>query len=127
MRKFDLVIQSILMMAAIGACLSEAVLILLSLIQLLMGIWQLISATASSFRMKNYSTRIHKLILLYWAAVIMYGLVGVLTYASVASEQEPLLTWFFSAWIIAIYYFVITIMRLREKEKIRQTFLDLMN
>lgn len=104
LRIIDLVLQGIiLLIALIGAVAgeSEGRLIWVALAQFPMGIFQLISAIVTS--VKGWR-RSKDFMAVYWIWVGIYFL-G-LGFFAVIDKEDVTLAWFFSAWAIALYYFI---------------------
>jgi hypothetical protein len=124
MRIFDFIVQSIFLAAALfSIALGKEWFIWLALVQFFIGIWQLISAIVNSF---HRTTAFRKqMMLIYWCAVLFY-VVG-LGLISIFNTEMILGAWFFSAWFIAIFYYIYTLRLAFVKEDEKRTFLDVAN
>ncbi|MGZ4035355.1 MAG: hypothetical protein ACXVP4_10865 [Bacteroidia bacterium] len=130
MKKFDFAIQTLLLtvavVSAIGVLLvDEGFLVLTLFVQFLTGCWQLISAFAAAANNNHGNIHRTKAIRIFWIAVIIYFVVlALLFYVGI---EILMISWFFSAWLIAIYYYVFTIKLVFGKYKERKTYLDIAN
>lgn len=127
MRKFDFAIQTLLfafaLLSGIYALLYEkGMFIFILLVQFFMGIWQLLSAMATVANTTHGNPRRTKHIRMYWLMVAVYfGVLGLLFLIT----GHAAIFWLHSAWLIAIYYYVLTI-RLTFPQQ-RKTFMDAVN
>ena len=97
--------------------------VFIAFLQFFMGAWQLISALVTTANSRHGDAVRTTTIRIYWAAVAGYFLV----LAALGMTIEDLaIIWFFCAWLIAIYYYVLTI-RLVFVIPERKTFLDVAN
>lgn len=127
MRILDFTGQT-LMLAAALLCLTfgKEGLVFIAFVQFFMGSWQVLSAIITSFRRNHGDAQRTLMIRIYWIAVLFYFL-GLALLGFVIDEQKELFYgWFLSAWMIAIYYYVITI-RIAFLHRERKTFLDIAN
>lgn len=125
MRIFDFTIQSILMLGAVGsAVMGKEGLVFIALVQFAMGCWQLISAIVNTIHRDTEFKK--KMIMVYWIAVAGY-FVGLAFFGMLFKDDLTIGVWFFSAWIIAIFYYVFTIRLAFYKEESKRSFLDVAN
>jgi hypothetical protein len=124
MRIFDVILQGILLLVGIiSATQGTNGLIFLLLAQAAIGALQVLSAIVNTIFIRRLSPSNQRLIIVYWAAVVVYFVAGTLVYQ--IKTTEVMFTWLFTAWLIAIYYFIVCIRSLRQER--RKTFLDIMN
>ena|SRR6218665_1559040 len=127
MRKFDFAIQTLLFAFALffgvyGLLYEKGMLMFILLIQFFMGIWQLLSAMATVANTTHGNPARTTQIRLYWLLVAVYfAILGLLYLLSTGAA----FMWFYSAWLIAVYYYVLTI-RLTFPQQ-RKTFMDVVN
>ena len=127
MRKFDFAIQTTLFASALlfafcGIIYEKGIFMFIMLVQFFMGIWQLLSAMATVANSTHGNPWRTKRIRMYWLMVAVYfGVLGLLCLVT----REAGIFWFYSAWLIAIYYYVLTI-RLTFPQQ-RKTFMDVVN
>lgn len=125
MRIFDFSIQSILLLGAIGsAVMGKEGLVFIALIQFAMGCWQLISAIVNTIHRDTEFKK--KMMMVYWIAVAGY-FVGLAFFGLLIQEETLLFAWFFSAWLIAIFYYFFTIRTAFYKDNEHRSFLDIAN
>ena len=127
MRKFDFAIQTFLIGGAAllllaGLIQDRGYFIFIWILQFLTGVWQLLSATATSSNTIHGNPERTKMIRIYWGWVAGYFIILALLYVF-SIYQMITLVWFFSAWLIAGYYYIFTI-RLAFMNPVRKTFLD---
>ena len=130
MKKFDFAIQTLLLTAAISSFIADLLVdkgffVLTLFVQFLMGCWQLISAFAEAANNNHGNIQRTNEIRIFWIAVIIYFVV--LTLLFFVRAEILMISWFFSAWLIAIYYYVFTIKLVFGKYKERKTYLDIAN
>jgi hypothetical protein len=130
MRKFDFGIQTLLLSAAILLAVSallidKGVFILIWVVQFFMGCWQLISAIITSVDNNHGNDARTKTVRFYWLVVLIYFVAFIPLY--ILGVELIACIWFFSAWIIAIYYYIFTIKFAFGKYQERKTYLDIAN
>jgi len=133
MRKFDFAIQTTLMSAALALGVTALLygseyLVFLLVVQFLMGVWQLLSAFATTAN-RNHGNEIRtKIIRIYWMLVVAYFAVLILLYSTADKDAawQSTAIWLHMAWLIAIYYYAFTI-RLAFGVPRRKTFFDVVN
>lgn len=112
MRKVDLRYQ-VLFFGLAAMCLLGGILLhegffgLIPVFQFCIGLQQLASAFITSDRKKYYSSFHTKGTRIFWAAVLVYFLV--LTIFIAFCEIRIIVTWFYTAWFIAVYYYIFTL------------------
>jgi hypothetical protein len=128
MRILDICVQSLLIgLAAVSLLSVDGGFILVAFVQFFIGVWQLLSAIISTSKMKQYPELIRKRLKIYWLLVAVYFLVALVLYVLAPMDKSlGFFAWFFSAWGIAIYYFILTIAMLRKKGE-KNSYLDVMN
>lgn len=130
MKKFDFIIQMILFVFAIclifGAIFNPVTLVLLGYLQFFVGCWQVLSAFITFADYSNLSQRNQTHFKRYWLMVILYFMVLIgITYLN-KPYADLFFIWFYCAWIIAAYYFIITKNILQQKTN-HKTFLEIIN
>ncbi|MDQ3049156.1 MAG: hypothetical protein M3R27_16545 [Bacteroidota bacterium] len=125
MRKVDFIGQTVLFAAAIISLLvfgNEGPLVV-ALVQFFVGGWQIISAIITSATI-NGDKILSRIMLFYWGFVVLYaiGFLGMLF----TVERQIFIFWFFSAWFIAIYYYVFTC-KWAFTPMVKKSFLDIAN
>lgn len=128
MRKFDFIVQTLLLgltlLFAISAVIVDnGIFIMIWFMQFFVGCWQLLSAIITSVNANHGDQERTKMIRAYWLAVVIYFVV--LAALCVTKIEIAMLIWFSLAWIIAVYYYVITIKLTFRKN--RKTYLDVAN
>lgn len=76
-----------------------------------LGIVQIVAAIVGSCFLRLYPQKFKNMYIAYWALVGVYALSGVAMYAVGIDDEEFWIPWLLSAWLIAIYFFVLTIMQ----------------
>ena len=130
MRKLDFAIQTLLLLSALlflitGLLIDKGLFIMIWLVQFFIGCWQIISAFATSVNSNHGNPIRTKMIRIYWAAVLVYFVI--LAALLFALPEIIGITWFFTAWLIAIYYYVFTVKLTFGKFEERKTYLDVAN
>lgn len=130
MRKIDFSIQTILLTAAvlsgIAAMVAEAgYAIFGAMAMFLIGVWQLLSAAATSTNRAHGNQYRTNSIRLYWILVAVYFVVLAVFWFSRMEQVATI--WFFTAWGIAIYYYVFTIRLAFMHTGEKKTFMDIGN
>ncbi|HEY0029521.1 MAG TPA: hypothetical protein VGC65_02090 [Bacteroidia bacterium] len=126
MRLLDFTGQTLMLAAALfSLAFGKEGVILIAFVQFFMGVWQLLSAIIYSVREKRKGSQRVFLIRIFWLSVLVYFL-GLTLLGLFMKENGIIYFWFFSAWIIAVYYYVITI-HVTFKDPERKTFLDIAN
>jgi hypothetical protein len=124
MRIFDLIIQTLLfLLSMLALAFGKEGYVWILIFQFFMGCWQLLSALICSVRPKTET--IKKRMIIYWSLVLGYFIVLGLLAASGMNEMS--IIWFFSAWGIAVYYYVFTFQLVINKENSKKSFLDVVN
>lgn len=128
MKKFDFIIQSIFMLIALyllfQSIVDKAVLMFFPFLQFFTGAWQLLSAFILSLALNN--KQYSRVIKHYWISVVIYFL---MLFAGIYNMYESKIFFsiiFYSAWIIALYYYYHTYKKAFEKQN-KHTFLDILN
>jgi hypothetical protein len=130
MRKFDFALQTVLLGLAAaflvaGTFIDKGFFIWIGILQFFIGCQQLLSALATAANRTHGNAWRTRAIRAYWISVPAYFIVlGALYFAGL---QELAIGWFFSAWAIAVYYYVFTIRLAFGKAPERKTFLDIAN
>jgi hypothetical protein len=125
MKIVDVIIQSILMLAALASLpmMGREALVWIAFIQFFLGAWQLLSAIIHSF---HRDTQQKKTMLgIYWIAVAAYFVV--LGLIALFDRDLLLAVWFFCAWIIAVYYYVFCFRLVLYRGNEKRSFLDVAN
>ena len=124
MRIFDFIGQTFMFLLALLCLLmGEEGFVFIGLLQFFVGVWQIISAIATTAQTKHGDPIRTLLIRIYWVAVAVYFFV--LAALGVAIKDAAII-WFFSAWLIAIFYYIIVI-RIAFVSKPKKSFLDIAN
>jgi fatty acid desaturase len=110
---------------AIGVVADRGFFILLWLVQFLIGCWQLLSAVLTTLDIGHGNRERTRMIRIYWMAVAIYFVVLAAVFFMLPEIVG--ITWFFTAWLIAVYYYVFTIKLIFGKSQVRETFLDVAN
>jgi hypothetical protein len=129
MRKFDFGAQTLLLGFALlslllGLTARKEYFAFFLCAQFITGAWQLLSAFITAMKKDHGNGYRTKSIRIYWMLVVFYF--GILALLFVFGVNTIAMVWFFSAWLIAIYYYVFTI-RLLFVKTARKTFLDVAN
>jgi hypothetical protein len=123
MRIFDFIGQTFLFLIGLFClALGHEALVFIGFLQFFVGIWQLISAIATTANLRHGDPQRSLLIRVYWIAV---GIYFVILAALGMLVKELALVWFFSAWLIAIYYYIL-IIRITFLSPKRTGFMDVM-
>ncbi|MFL5764869.1 MAG: hypothetical protein ACJ77K_13070 [Bacteroidia bacterium] len=107
MRIVDFIGQTFMFL--LGLCcllMGKEGLVFIAFLQFFMGAWQIISAIVTSVNRKHGDPSRALLMRIYWIAVGVYFII--LAGLGIA-VGDIAIVWFFTAWLIAIYYFIITI------------------
>jgi hypothetical protein len=118
MRILDFIIQTLLLFAALFAlAFGKEGVIAITFIQFFVGSWQLLSAIITVSLKDHGNPYRRKTIRLYWLLVLIYFVV--LALVAITQIEFLIGIWFFSAWILAIYYYIFTIRLtfINDKEK----------
>src|SRR4051812_1364896 len=107
MRIVDFIGQTIMFLAGLFClALGQEALVFLAFLQFFVGSWQIISAIATTVNSGHGDPQRTRMIRGYWIAVAAYFMV----LAALALLMKNLaIIWFFFAWLIAIYYYILTI------------------
>jgi hypothetical protein len=130
MRKFDFVLQTVLLVLAAaflgaGLLVDKGFFIWIGILQFFIGCQQLLSAFATVANNRHGNAWRTRAIRIYWICVAAYFVLLAVLY--VARMQDLAITWFFCAWAIAVYYYVFTIRLAFGTPPARKTFLDIVN
>lgn len=129
MKKIDFIIQLIMFVFAACFVLAGIVhlsfFILLAYLQFFVGSWQLISAVVTTATANRLEKQHQHALRKYWILVVIYfvGFVALIGINKI--HNIVFVLWFFSAWAIAVYYFLIT-KKLAQQHK-HKTFLEILN
>lgn len=128
MRIFDFSIQCLIFaVALLSALTGKDFIIWLAFIQFFMGAWQLLSALVNTILMKRLPANTKRQFRYYWLGVLVYFVVMAILFTGFGRMTELLpVAWFFVAWLLAIYYFIITTKLVFYQNK-RSTYLDIAN
>ena len=124
MKIFDVVIQSLVFVLVLLAALWWLITdeadgsIIIGLLMLALGFVQLISGIVNTILIQRKPALFRKFYVGYWLAVIPYFVILAISIPFMRNGNEPFfLIWVFGIpWLIAIYYYVITIKQLLHKE-----------
>lgn len=109
MKKFDFAVQSITFITAIGLLAVSAIqndmIGFLSLVQLFLGGWQLLSYLVSLFTIAHADYQVKSKYLNYTMAVVAYFLIFYLNSFFDFDRDIKMLYLFGPPWIIALYYY----------------------
>lgn len=130
MRKLDFALQTILLgitvLVVVAALLiDKGQIFWAGMLQFLIGCEQLLSGLITVVKTKHNNSYRTRGIRIYWLLVLIYFSVLAVLYGS--GSDEIAFAWFFSAWGIAVYYYVFTIKLAFGKTVERTTFLDIAN
>jgi hypothetical protein len=107
MRIFDFIGQTFMFLLALLCLLMGGEgLVFIAFIQFFIGVWQLISAIMTTAGSDHGDPIRTLMIRIYWGAVI--GYFAILTALGLLMKDLAIF-WFFCAWLIAIYYYVLVI------------------
>jgi hypothetical protein len=127
MKKFDFIVQATLLVAAFTLLfLGKNGLVFIAFIQFGMGFWQLISAAITTINKEQKNNFKKNVMLMYWSFVMIYFITLTLLIFW-AHNDTVLISFFYSAWLIAIYYAVITFKIAFASTLKRKTFYDVVN
>jgi hypothetical protein len=129
MRKLDLIIQSLLLLPALAfvpaiVMIDKGFLVWILILQFFLGIVQVLSALITTMNTENASAFRKRAIRIYWLLVLVYCII--ISVLLLAKMETVAMIWFFSAWGIAIYYYVFT-WRMVTGTTQRKRFLDVLN
>lgn len=130
MRKLDFILQTILLgttLLFLGAALliDKGFLLWIGILQFLIGCEQLLSGLITIANSKHSNAMRTRGIRTYWILVLSYFALLAAFYLCGATDLA--FAWFFTAWGIAIYYYVFTIKLAFKEAAERKTFFDVVN
>jgi hypothetical protein len=130
MKKIDFIIQTLLLFFALmflvfALIIDNGFFIMILITQFFVGCWQLISAFLTSLDRRHGNPERTKAIRIFWIGVLIYFVVLGILFNGL--QEMIWVVWFFTAWLIAIYYYVFTIKLTFGKFAERRTFLDIAN